>query len=575
MSDLLSYLLTISRFVMIGLSLIILVRCIRSLLRENYEAETWAYLRVGRETLPIIHWENLLGRSRSADIRLDLPKMGRIQAVLTRNDRGNWILYDVFGRGGVWVNGLPVASNGVLLQDGDVLNLAGHTLRFLDLPLEKRQKLEAKRQVPGRVSPALTLFELTVFQLFLLMQHAFSAKAEHLPMIAFAFAALIVLEWSIYNAMRVIGRMGFEVEILAFYLTTLGLSVAATSTPEDMLKQLILTIAAVALFLLSGWWLRNLRRTALMRLPIAVCALLLLGVNVVASDAVLGARNWLSFGGYSFQPSELVKVAYAYVGAATLDRLYRRRNLFSFIAFSAVCVVALALIGDFGTALVFFVTFLVLSFLRSGSIATVFMALTGAGLAGFLAVSIKPYIARRFATWGHVWEDMYDTGYQQTRALSAAASGGLFGKGAGSGWLKDVFAANTDMVFAMICEELGLIIAICMVLALLVLALFAVRSARQGRSSYYAIAACATMSMLLSQLALNVFGSLDLLPFTGVTFPFVSRGGSSLLSCWMLMAFLKGADNRRDASFAVRPGDRMKDRPPRPVYQPDAKGVRA
>ena len=536
MSELTAFLLTASRFVLIGLSLVILVRCIRSLLHESYEAETWAYLRVGRDTLPIIHWENLLGRSRSADIRLDLPKMNRIQAVLTRNDRGNWILYDVFGQGGVWANGLPVGANGVLLQDGDVLNLAGHTLRFQDLPQEKRQKLEAKRQIPGRVSPALTLFELTVFQLFLLMQHAFSARAEYLPMIAFAFAALIVLQWSIFNAMRVIGRMGFEVEILALYLTTLGLSVAATSTPEDMLKQLILTVAAVALFLLSGWWLRNLRRTALMRLPIAACALLLLGVNVVASD----------------------------------ERLYRRRNLFSFIAFSAVCVVALALIGDFGTALVFFVTFLVLSFLRSGSIATVFLALTGAGLAGFLAVTIKPYIARRFATWGHVWEDMYDTGYQQTRALSAAASGGLFGKGAGAGWLKDVFAANTDMVFAMICEELGLIIAICMVLAILVLALFAVRSARQGRSSYYAIAACATMSMLLTQLALNVFGSLDLLPFTGVTFPFVSRGGSSLLSCWMLMAFLKGADNRRDASFAVRPGGRMKDRPPRAVYHPEA-----
>ena len=61
------------------------------------------------------------------------------------------------------------------------------------------------------------------------------------------------------------------------------------------------------------------------------------------------------------------------------------------------------------------------------------------------------------------------------------------------------------------------------------------------------------MSMLLVQLAMNVFGSLDILPFTGVTFPFVSRGGTSLLSCWMLMAFIKSADNRRDASFAVRP----------------------
>ena len=110
------------------------------------------------------------------------------------------------------------------------------------------------------------------------------------------------------------------------------------------------------------------------------------------------------------------------------------------------------------------------------------------------------------------------------------------------------------MVFAVICEEQGLIIGLIMVLAVLVLAFFAVRSARRGRSAYYSIASCAAMSMLLVQLALNVFGSLDLLPFTGVTFPFVSRGGTSLISCWMLMAFIKSSDTRRNASFAVRPG---------------------
>ena len=561
-----SYMMTLSKFVMILLSAVIMVRCIRSMLREQYEPETWAYLRVGRETLPVNHWENLIGRSRSADIRLNLEKISLVHAVLSRNDRGNWVVYDIFSKGGVWVNGLKVSPRGILLQDGDVINLAGHTARFLAIPQEKRDKLEAKRHAAGRVSPTLTLLELMIFQLFLLMQHAFSAKPEHLPAIALGFAALIVLEWSTYNAMRVIGRMGFEVETLAFYLTTLGMSVAASSTPEDIYKQILLTLAAVVLFVMGGWWLRNLHRTSVLRIPIAGAALLLLAVNVVASDVVLGARNWLEFGGYSFQPSELVKVAYIYVGASTLDLLYRRRNLFSFITFSAVCVIALALIGDFGTALVFFVTFLVISFLRSGSIATIFLALTGAGLAGFLAVSIRPYIARRFASWGHVWEDIYDTGYQQTRAMSAAASGGLFGKGAGSGWLKDVFAANTDMVFAMTCEELGLVIALCMVMALLTLTFFAMRSARNARSAYYSIAACATMSMLLTQVALNVFGSLDLLPFTGVTFPFVSRGGSSLLSCWMLMAFLKGAANRREASFAVRPVTRMKDLPPKPEY---------
>ena len=137
--------------------------------------------------------------------------------------------------------------------------------------------------------------------------------------------------------------------------------------------------------------------------------------------------------------------------------------------------------------------------------------------------------------------------------IAAAASGALFGKGAGSGWLHNVFAANTDMVFAMICEELGLIIALCSIAAILVLAFFAVRSASRSRSAFYAIAACATVSMLLVQLSLNVFGSLDILPFTGVTFPFVSRGGTSLLSCWMLMAFIKGSDTRREGSFAVKP----------------------
>ena len=558
----LQYVMTASKFVLIVLSLAVIVRCLRSMLSERYESEVWAYIRAGGETIPVNHWENIIGRAKSADIRFNREGVGRVHAVLTRSDKGVWKIYDIFSRGGVWVNGYKVGGDGVRIEHGDVINLAGNCVRFLDISQEQRLTLEAARTTVGkRISPSLTLMELTVFQLFLLLQHALSAPSEYLPSIALGFLLLILLQWSCYNAMRIINRSGFEVETLAFYLTTLGMSVAASSTPEDMYKQILLTIASVVLFLLNGWWLRNLKRTAAMRIPVGAVALILLAVNVVTSEAVLGARNWLQFGGYSFQPSELIKAAYVYVGASTLDRLYRRRNLFSFIIFSGICVVALALIGDFGTALIFFVTFLVISFMRSGSIATVFLAVSGAGLAGFLAVSVKPYIAQRFASWGHVWEDVYNTGYQQTRAMSAAASGGLFGKGAGEGWLKDIFAANTDMVFAVICEELGLIIAVCMVLAMLTLAFFAVRSARHGRSAYYAIAACATMSMLLIQLALNMFGSLDILPFTGVTFPFVSRGGSSLISCWMLMAFIKGSDNRRDASFAVRPGKRSKNAP--------------
>ena len=552
------YMMTASRGMLILLSLAVLIRCLRSMLREHYEPEIWGYIRTGRETLPVHHWENILGNSAGADVRVRGKRVKRSHAVLTRNDRGLWEVYDVFSRSGVWVNGKRVGRRGLRVDDGDSITLGGSRIRFLDIGPDQRSKLESARNTVGRrISPAVTLLDLTAFQLFLLLQHSFSAAPEDLSAIALGFLTLIVLQWSCYNAMRLINRSGFEVETLAFYLSSLGMSVAASFTPEDMYKQILLTIAGVGLFLLSGWWLRDLRRTAAIRIPVALLALALLAVNVLASDVVLGARNWLEFGGYSFQPSELVKAAYIYVGASTLEKLYRRGNLFSFIFFSLICVVALGLIGDFGTALIFFVSFLVISFMRSGSIATVFLAVAGAGMAGFLAVSSRPYIAQRFASWGHVWEDVYDKGYQQTRAMSAAASGGLFGKGAGAGWLKNIFAANTDMVFGVICEEQGLIIGICMILAMLTLAFFTVRSARHSRSAFYAISACAAMSMLLVQLALNVFGSMDILPFTGVTFPFVSRGGSSLLSCWLMMAYLKGVDTRREASFAVRPGEKL------------------
>ena len=564
--------LTASKYLLIPLSLVVMLRCIRSMLSSGYESETWATARFGRDSVPVTHWENLIGRARSADIRIDRESVARTHAVLTRRDDGRWMIYDVFARGGVSVDGRAVGENGAELGEGSAARIGDVNLRLQDLGAEKGGALDARRTAAGkRVSPALTLFELTLFELLLLLQHLLTSPDRSPLQVSLGFAVLILLEWFCYYAMRLIGRSGFEVETIAFYLTSLGVSVTASAAPQDMFKQSLLILAAFVLFLLLGLWLRDLRRSEALRPFAAVLALGLLALNIFTSASLNGAKSWLSLGGFSFQPSEFVKVAYLYVGAATLEKLYRRGNLLVFIVFSAVCVGALALIGDFGTALVFFICFLVISFLRSGSIATVFLAVSGAAMAGFLAVSVKPYIARRFATWGHVWEDVYGAGYQQTRALGAAAAGGLFGKGAGGGWLTDIVAADTDMVFAVICEEEGIIIACCAVLAVLTLSFFAVRTARRARSAYYSIAACAAVTMLMTQMALNVFGSLDLLPFTGVTFPFVSRGGSSLLACWMMMAFIKGADTRRDGSFVVRPAAQLMRSVKRPPAQ-KAKG---
>ena len=543
---------TLSRYLLPVLSLWILLRCVISMLRFRYEPEIWGYLKQSNgEKLPLLHWENLIGRARSADIVLSDPTISRTHAALIRSDKGVWTVLDLRSTGGVAVNGTPVTRSE--LSDGDKLTLSDKKLRFISLTDKERASLSEVRTAPDAVRrPGFSFLLLTLFQLLLAAAQLLHTAPEHRLYVFIAYLSLCLLMWCYYLVMRSIRRSGFEVEVVAFFLSTLGLMVAADSVPTQLLKHLLLLIAGVLLFLLLGWWLRDLRRTRALRWVCGFAAIGLLALNLLTAQEVFGAKNWLYIAGFSVQPSEFVKVVYIYAGAATLDRLYAGRNLFLFIGFSALCVGALALMGDFGTALVFFACFLVISFLRSGNLATVFLALAGAALACFLVLYAKPHVAARFAAWGHVWDSPYGAGFQQTRALAAAASGGLFGMGAGAGWLTGIVAADTDLVFCVLCEELGLCMGVLAVLAVVLLAVFAFRDAAASRSTFYVISACAAVSVMLVQLALNVLGSVDILPFTGVTFPFVSRGGSSLICCWTLLAFIKASDTRQNASFAQK-----------------------
>ena len=200
MDTMTEYLLTGTKYLMILLSVIILIRCLRSMFSVRYDPEVWGYMRVGNERIPVNHWENLIGRSRSADIRVDREGVSRVHAVLTRSDHGVWTIYDIFSKGGVWVNGERADDNGLTVEDGDAINLAGNVVRFYDTTPEKRQKLEEKREAAGlAVSPALTLFDLTLFELLLLAQYVYSAARENLFPIALAFGTLILLQLCCYN----------------------------------------------------------------------------------------------------------------------------------------------------------------------------------------------------------------------------------------------------------------------------------------------------------------------------------------------------------------------------------------
>lgn len=532
------------------LALGILIRCAVSLLTFRPEPEVWAWLTTPDGAhIPVTHWESLIGRGAGCDVQLGYPTVSRTHAVLTRYDDGSWTISDAHSKSGVFVNGKQTALSA--LRFGDVITMGG--VNFTLIPLTKEQeRIQAgtRTRAGHAVHQVPTLLLLTLFQLLTAIQLILGGCDPALELTA--FGGLIGLEWALYLALRAFRRTGFEAEMLAFFLCTMGLAVVSSSAPESLIKELLAIVAGVCVFLVVCWSLRDLERAKTVRYLAAVAGIGLLAFNLLFGVEKFGARNWIQLGGVSFQPSEFVKVCFIYVGASTLSRLMAKRNIVLFIAYSAVICACLALMKDFGTAIIFFVAFLVIAFLRSGNFATIALAIAATGFAGVLVLRFLPYARNRFEAWGHVWDYALTTGYSQTRSMMCIASGGLFGLGPGKGWLKYVAASDTDLVFAFVSEEWGLIMAVLMVACIVILACFVVRSAPAGRSCFYTIGACAAVTVMVTQTILNVFGMADFLPLTGVTFPFVSNGGSSMVCVWGLLAFIKAADTRQNASVAIR-----------------------
>ena len=544
--------LAVSRYLVPALGAWLLLHCARPLISFRREPEIWAWLKFTDGTqVAVTHWENVIGRAKSSDITVALSTVSRNHAVLTRYDDGSWTITDASSKTGTWVNGERVDIRAI--GEGDVISIGGVDMELQ--PITKRQEqLQSQLRTGGSSgwSGLLGLLILTLLQAVMLTGFLLNGPEEEFGAYFLGFGAVAVCQWGLFFFYLAIRRRSFEVETLAFFLCTLGAAAIATVKPGELGKQSAAMVLGVLMFLLIGWSLRDLERAKRFRYLAVLAGVGFLVVTLLFGKEYYGAKNWLVIGNLSLQPSELSKVCFVYAGASTMDRIMNKRNLILFIAYSVVICGLLALMNDFGTALIFFCAFLIIAYLRSGSMGTIALACTALGFAGVLALRIAPHALSRFATWRHIWDDPFNSGYQQTQAIMCIASGGLFGLGPGNGYLQKVFAADSDIVFATVSEEWGLLVAVQMVLAISALGLFAIRTSRVSRSSFYCIGGCTAAGILLIQASLNCLGTVDVLPFTGVTFPFLSNGGTSMIGAWGLLAFVKAADTRQNASFAVR-----------------------
>lgn len=538
-------------------AVVIVYQCFAAMRRHKRPEKPLVTLQITdtNQQIPVLFWENSIGRSKGSDICINDMAVSRNHCVLLRRQEG-WYISDIGSKSGTFVNGEKAdGRTQVLLNDEITVGSTSFVLKRGD---EYQERLRpswffSKASDKGSLQPYKLMILITFFHLFMAVEACFSNEVtDFVPLQVFGLLELVL--WTFFFiSSYLFKRINFEIEALAAFLSGIGVMLLVRQELRQAYVQLIAMIIGIALFCFLVKFIENPDRVNSWRMAIMIGAVLLLAVNVVFGKVQYGAANWINIGGISVQPSEFVKVAYIFVGAAALDKLQTKRNFIEFIVFSAICVGALALMGDFGTALIFFSTFLLIAFMRSGDFKTVILAIASAAFAGTIVLKFKPYVADRFKAWGHVWEYAQSTAYQQARVLTYIASGGLIGVGVGNGYLKYIAASESDLVFGLISEEMGVIVSFTIAAAIGALAFYSRAITTRSRSTFYSISACCAAGLMIVQSALNIFGATDILPLTGVTLPFVSAGGSSIISCWGLIAFIKAADERTYAVKRLKP----------------------
>lgn len=275
---------------------------------------------------------------------------------------------------------------------------------------------------------------------------------------------------------------------------------------------------------------------------------------IAAIFFLTGSRGiWIEIGSISIQPSEFVKPVFVLIAASSVRTQLRKAEILGvhFVPDNLLllfCTVVIAGLQwwcrDLGSLPIFIAIagcgiLMRFCYLRA-KISLRLMVFLGACAFGIvvLAWNLAPaYVQERLHS--DIWSDMSGTGYQQVKALTAIAEGGWFGKGAGNGTLIRVAASRTDIIFSTICEEWGLFTGLLTVV--LVLFLPASILTVPPRSYYHSCLAVGVAAAFIVQMTLNIFGSCNVIPFTGVTVPFISQGGSSMLASGILAGFLKAA----------------------------------
>ncbi|MDR1775642.1 MAG: FtsW/RodA/SpoVE family cell cycle protein [Actinomycetes bacterium] len=395
--------------------------------------------------------------------------------------------------------------------------------------------------------PVLVLFALIG------MQAGGDFSWQHLSVPGSLFALFVVT----HLALRKLAPGADPVLLpVVFVLCGTGLAFVMRLSPDTSMNQIVWLFISIAAMVITLVVVRSLEDLARYKYLLMLAGLLLLISPVIPGIGreYNGSRLWLSLAGISLQPGEIARVciilflaAYLAENREMLSISTRRvlgiplpdlRTLAPLLFMWALSFLVLVAEKDLGASLLFFGVFLVMVYAATGRFSYVFIGLLVFAAGAVAAYFMFAHVQTRVAIWLDPFSDAADKGYQLVQSLFALAAGGLFGAGPGRGMPTRIPEVSTDFIFSAIGEELGLLGAAAIIICFLVLIYRGLSIASRAKSDMAAFTATGLVSSLGLQLFVIVGGVSRLIPLTGITVPFVSRGGSSMLSTFLLLALL-------------------------------------
>lgn len=323
------------------------------------------------------------------------------------------------------------------------------------------------------------------------------------------------------------------------FLMDIGLVMLYRLNQDLAVKQIIWNTIGLVILAVMPAILGRLPRLDKYRKIYILGSFVLLAATLVFGFTTKGAKNWISLGPISIQPSEFIKVLFVFYLASALEKKPAFKELIVPAVCSGIIVLALVAQTDLGSALIFYMTFIIMVFIATENYLYFFGGLGAMAFASVIAYNLFSHIQVRVEAWLNPWADVQGKGYQIAQSLFAICTWGITGIGLTKGYATSIPVVERDFIFAAICEEFGVIFAAGVILLFVLIFLEGARGTLHNNNRFLSLLCAGFTALFAFQSFLIIGGVIKLIPLTGVTLPFVSYGGTSIVISYAIMAFMQ------------------------------------